>query len=215
MAQGGGISITPAGSDGQIQYRLNGTTLGAIPGAGFNAADNSLTLPGIIRMNAEDNTAGFNVSHAGVIPGTSDHGDTYFDNVANQYKWFRSSDNTWVSLANANDMQSFGFGWDNAALSDNNIVFPEVPRAMTITKVRCMASVDNVVGYLSECAPTDKTSCVRVDNSNWTFTNAASAVSYYSGFENPGIAASASLLWTTVSVGSANNKFTCSIQYNE
>jgi hypothetical protein len=204
----GVMPTTP--DDGKSAIKLDGY---AASGTGVTALGTTKTLLTVTNNDAARITvlANGNTTFVGTVSGVSASAADNSTKFATTLYVDRADD----LKANANRKQAFGFGWDNAATTDNNVVFADVPAAMTITKVLCIASADNVVGFLSECTPSDHGSCTRVDDSNWTFTNAATPVSYNSGFENPTIAAGASLKWFTVSAGTANNKFSCTVQYNE
>jgi hypothetical protein len=117
-------------------------------------------------------------------------------------------------------VQTFSFGIDNVVVGDDEI-FPwmDIPRAITITRVTCWASTDNVVGNLAECTAADLSSCTPIDSTDWTIGGATKqtvASTFASGFENAGIAAGAHIRWTTTSVGTTNaNKLSCTVHYNE
>jgi len=87
-----------------------------------------------------------------------------------------------------------------------------VPVAITITQANCYATADNVIGNLMECATDDVTSCSVLDA--WTVTNAVNDFTDAS-MTDGAVAAGAWIRWSTTSVGSALNRLTCTIQYNE
>jgi len=166
----------------------------------FQASDNSW----INLMNAGDNTAWDNITSRPTINSVTVTG-TVLDNVSNYP----------ATLQRTTQTNTFSFGIDNVITSDDILLWRLV-RAITITRVDCYASTDNVVGVLSECLTDNVTSCTAVDSTDWTVTNAVTGFTATSGFENPGIAAGAWLKWVTTSVGTTNsNKLSCTIQYNE
>lgn len=164
---------------------------------------------------ANDNTRGV------VVPNTIDPTD---NNLVAGKCWV--TDNNWKCRSNDNTVtfvvgsltKTFSFGRDNVADTDDNIfVWPDVgPNGITLSSIKCFASSDNVVGVLSECAADNNASCTAVDDTDWTITNGVAGVSVASAaFENAGIAAGASLKWSTTSVGSALNRLSCTVRYRE
>ena len=179
-----------------------------------NVTFNSVTAGEFI-SNAADNTRGV------TVPNTADPTTT---NLAAGKCWV--TDNTWKCRTNDNTVtaimgamtKSYGFGIDNVAASDDVFIWMDLPRAITITKVTCFASVDNVVGSLTECTAADVTSCTAVDSTDFTIGGATlqtTATSFTTGFENAGIAAGAHLKWLTTSAPATSNKLSCTIQYRE
>jgi hypothetical protein len=101
---------------------------------------------------------------------------------------------------------------DNVVATDNILLY-RVPRAITLTRADCYASVDNVVGNLMECSTSDVTSCSVLDA--WTVTNAVDPFTD-SSMTDGAVAAGAWLRWSTTSVGTASmNRLTCTVQYRE
>jgi hypothetical protein len=209
--------LAPAGSDNQIQYK-SGSALAAIPGLGFNATDNSLTLPGMIKWGAGSGQAAFNVMNDNAYTPADnviEQGDTYFDNTLGHYRWYRAADTTWVSIPNSSDTQTYAFQLQAVTTASDILLWRPV-RAIRITRVDCYASADNVVGVLSQCLTNNVTSCTAVDTTDWTVTNSTSGFSVNSGLDNPNIAEGAWLKWVTTSVGSSGtNNLSCTVQYNE
>lgn len=167
-----------------------------------------------------DNNCGAVATNVGSPAGANlSAGLQWFDNTT-QCFMIRNNDNT-ANITMSCLTKSFTFGIDNVvAASDNNIfIWNDLPRAITVTKVSCTASTDNVIGVLSECTAGDITSCTNVDDTDWTIggeTAATVGTTYDSGFENPGIAAGAYLKWITTSVGTTNsNKLSCTMRYTE
>ncbi len=116
--------------------------------------------------------------------------------------------------AAVNRTKTFSFGWDNAAATDNVLMWrPNV--AVTITRWDCSASTDNVIGNLMECATDNVTNCGVVDAVSVGGVTATVAPSSDTTLTDGAIAAGAWLRWSTTSVGSALNRFTCTLQYNE
>lgn len=139
-------------------------------------------------------------------------GLVYHDNTLNCVR-VRNSDNTVTYSAGCME-KTLSFGIDCVATTDN-VLLHKFVRAATITQVDCYASVDNVIGSLAECASDNVTSCTAVDSTDFTVTNAITGFSANSGFENAGMAAGAWLKWSTTSVGTANNKLTCTVRWRE
>ena len=165
--------------------------------------------------SAADNTRGV------TVPNTADPTGA---NLAAGKMWVtdnsvkvRSNDNT-VTFIAGSMTKPYSFGIDNVADSDDVFIWMDLPRAITITKITCFASVDNVVGSLTECTAADVTSCTAVDSTDFTIGGATlqtTATSFDSGFENAGIAAGAHLKWLTTSAPATSNKLSCTIQYRE
>jgi hypothetical protein len=85
---GPGGSGTPGGSSGQLQFNDNGA-FGAVPGPGYNPADNSVTFP-----SAPDGTRGMEVPSNTV---------TYTRCTAGVWGLFVASDNLWHICTNGVD----------------------------------------------------------------------------------------------------------------
>lgn len=223
--QGGGSGGTTNASDltsGVVAVARGGTGSGTLStartnlglGSGDNVTFNTVTA-GEYVSSAADNTRGV------TVPNTADPTGS---NLAAGKCW--ATDNSWKCRTNDNTanfivgsrIKSKSFGWDNAAATDNNIFIGAAwsPVATTLVSIKCYASADNVIGALSECAADNNASCTKVDNTDWTFTSAVAGVTVLAAdFENAAIAAGASLKWTTTSVGSALNRFSCTVQYIE
>ena len=218
----GGTAIDTSASTGH-PYVLSGTwsikTLSQILTLlGLSSTDNvtfnTVTASEFV-SSATDNTRGV------TVPNTAD--PTGADLAAGKM-WVtdnsvkvRSNDNT-VTFIAGSMTKPYSFGIDNVADSDDVFIWMDLPRAITITKVTCFASVDNVVGSLTECTAADVTSCTAVDSTDFTIGGATlqtTATSFTTGFENAGIAAGAHLKWLTTSAPATSNKLSCTIQYRE
>jgi hypothetical protein len=164
---------------------------------------------------AADNTRGATIANTADPTGTNLAGGKVW--VTDNNVKARSNDNT-VTFIAGSMTKTYSFGWDNAATTDNNIfVWPDVgPNGISLISIKCFASDDNVIGVLSGCASDNNASCTKVDDTDWTITNAVAGVSVVAAaFENAAISAGASLKWTTTSVGSALNRFSCTVRYRE
>jgi hypothetical protein len=137
----------------------------------------------------------------------------YFDNTQNT-RVCRSNDNTYWFIVGA-AIKTFPFAIDNVTTVGSRPMW-KIPRALTILQVDCYTTVDNVVGNISECAADNVTSCVKLDNTDFTITNAVTGFTANSGFENASFAAGSWMKWEFTSEGSADlNQLSCTVQYRE
>jgi len=170
-----------------------------------------VTFPEAI-SSAADNTRGV------TVPNTADPtganlalGKCWFNITTNSWKCRNGDNSATLTYAQTDRLKTFSFAIDNVAATDNVLMW-RVPVAVTITQVNCYASTDNVIGNLMECATDDVTSCTVLDA--WTVTNAANDFTDAS-MTDGAVASGAWIRWSTTSVGSALNRLTCTIQYNE
>lgn len=137
-------------------------------------------------------------------------GLSWTDNAMQCYRT-RNNDNT-INYSVGCMTKAFPLIIDNVVATDNALLFL-VPRAITLLRADCYASVDNVVGSLMECSTSDVTSCTVLDA--WTVTNAVNPFTD-STMTDGAVAAGAWLRWSTTSVGTASvNRLTCTVQYRE
>ena len=222
---GGGGSATTNASDlssGVVAAARGGTGSGRLStartniglGTGDNVTFNTVIASEFV-SSAADNTRGVTVPNTADPTGVTLAAGKIW--VTDNSVKVRSNDNT-VTFIAGSLIKAKSFGWDNAATTDNNIFLGTEwsPVATTLISIKCFASADNVIGVLSECASDNNASCTKVDNTDWTITSAVTGVTVLAAdFENAAIAAGASLKWTTTSVGSALNRFSCTVRYRE
>ncbi|MCK9361699.1 hypothetical protein M0Q28_05780 [Patescibacteria group bacterium] len=166
--------------------------------------------------SAANGTHKGNVANSGAASNLTTAGDYAYNLTTGALTIYDNTIADNVILVRA--VKSKSFGWDNAAATDDGIFLGAEwsPVASTLISIKCFASTDNVVGFMSECAADNNASCVRVDDTDWTITNAEAGVTVLAAdFENAAIAAGASLKWDTTSVGAASNRFSCTIRYRE
>ena len=164
-----------------------------------------------------DNTFGINLMNTADPTGMNLEGGLQW--MTDNCFRVRSTDNT-VTYSAGCLIKTFSFGIDNVIVSDDEIYpWQDLPRAITIARVSCIVTTDNVVGNLSECTAADISSCTPIDSTDWTVggaTKQTTSTIFNSGFENASIAAGAHLRWMTTSVGTTNsNKLSCTVQYRE
>ena len=158
--------------------------------------------------SAVDNAHRVNVGNTGTLTSPAD-GDCYYNKTTETWRCYDGTNDSIMAA----QTKTFSFGIDNVVVATDNILLTRVPRAWTLTRADCYASVDNVVGSLMECATDNVTSCTVLDT--WTVTNAVSPFTD-SSMTDGAVASGAWLRWSTTSVGTTNsNKLSCTIQYRE
>jgi hypothetical protein len=222
---GGGTGTTNASdlSTGTVAVERGGTGSGTAAGARTNlgvAPTDNPSFTGTVTLGSggvvstcsvADNQCGMTAVNVGAAAdNVLQAGMTWFDNTAQCYS-ARNNDNT-ITFSVGCMVKAFPVIIDNVVATDNILLF-RVPRAITLLRADCYASVDNVVGSLMECATGDVTSCTVLDS--WTVTNATSPFTD-SSMTDGAVAAGAWLRWSTTSVGTTSvNRLSCTVQYRE
>ena len=99
-------------------------------------------------------------------------------------------------------------------VTNGDVFYPQrFITSVTIDNVSGYASVDNVVGYLAYCANDNIANCTKINNSDWTITNATSVFSTAS-FDNAVIPARYILKWSTTSAGTAANVLSVWVEFH-
>ena len=162
--------------------------------------------------NAADGTHKGNLANSGAASNLTTAGDMAYNLATSALTIYDNTLADNVILAAA--VKTFSFAIDNVAAADN-VLMNRVPRAWTITRWDCSASTDNVIGNLMECATDNVNNCGVVDAVSVGGVTAADAPTTDSTLTDGAIASGAWLRWSTTSVGSALNRFSCTIQYRE